>query len=41
MKFFITGTTSGLGLSLQQQILNSSDEIVVLNRKKLDIENIS
>ena len=41
MKFFITGTTSGLGLSLQQQILNSSDEIVVLNRKKLGIENIS
>ena len=41
MKFFITGTTSGLGLSLQQQILNSSDEIVVLNRKKLDIKNIN
>ena len=40
MKFFITGTTSGLGSSLQQQLLNSSDEIVVLNRKKIDIENI-
>lgn len=41
MKFFITGTTSGLGLSLQQQLQESSNEIVVLNRKKLGIENIS
>lgn len=40
MKFFITGTTSGLGLSLQKQIQVSSDELVVLNRKKLDLENV-
>ena len=41
MKFFITGTTSGLGLSLQKQIQVSSDELVVLNRKKVDLENVS
>jgi len=36
MKFFVTGTTSGLGMSLQSQIQSSSDELVVLNRSKID-----
>jgi benzil reductase ((S)-benzoin forming) len=40
MKFFITGTTSGLGMSLQQQIESSSDHLVVLNRTKIDSKTI-
>lgn len=40
MKFFITGTTSGLGMSLQQQIQTSSNKLVVLNRTKIDSESI-
>ena len=39
MKYFITGTTSGLGMSLQQQIQNSSNKLVSLNRTKINSDD--
>ena len=40
MKYFITGTTSGFGNSIQQELERLSNKIVVLNRSRFDSDSI-
>ncbi len=41
MKFFITGTTSGLGKSIQNKLEDLSNKLVVLNRYKFNSDTIN
>ena len=41
MKFFVTGTTSGLGNSIQKKLEELSNKLVVLNRSKFDSNTIN